>query len=272
MPEWMAGVRKEFKIDNKELSSRKSFIDQTREEVKVMKDKMNISRGRDRDRTARQVGTAWLTGTVEGMKYFRQYYDRIVMPLLENSPARVPTSHGTTKYSKLENELDSPNRQFLDDTLQQQNHMVRAQDEQLDMISDSVGTLKTVSRQIGSELDEQAVSKAVDRNRGIVGNHGSGYHIIHRNLRTAVTWCSSKMVPSDSVTADSGPFEGGRDKTGWKGLANYRCEPSRKEGSASYRGKPGRKAGLASYCGEPGRKGGLAKYHGEPGRFDELLR
>nr|CAD7585897.1 unnamed protein product [Timema genevievae] len=146
-----------FKIDNKELSSRKSFIDQTREEVKVMKDKMNISRGRDRDRTARQVGTAWLTGTVEGMKYFRQYYDRIVMPLLENSPARVPTSHGTTKYSKLENELDSPNRQFLDDTLQQQNHMVRTQDEQLDMISDSVGTLKTVSRQIGSELDEQAV-------------------------------------------------------------------------------------------------------------------
>nr|CAD7396048.1 unnamed protein product [Timema poppensis] len=146
-----------FKIDNKELSSRKSFIDQTREEVKVMKDKMNISRGRDRDRTARQVGTAWLTGTVEGMKYLRRYYDRIVMPLLENSPARVPTSHGTTKYSKLENELDSPNRQFLDDTLQQQNHMVRAQDEQLDMISDSVGTLKTVSRQIGSELDEQAV-------------------------------------------------------------------------------------------------------------------
>jgi len=121
-----------FKLDNKELSSRKSFIDQTREEVKAMKDKMNISRGRERDRTARQ-------------------------PLLENSPVRVPTSHGTTKYSKLENELDSPNRQFLDDTLQQQNHILRTQDEQLDMISDSIGTLKTVSRQIGSELDEQAV-------------------------------------------------------------------------------------------------------------------
>ncbi|XP_023702469.1 syntaxin-6 [Cryptotermes secundus] len=121
-----------FKIDNKELSSRKSFIDQTREEVKTMKDKMNTSRGRDWDRTARQ-------------------------PLLENSPVRVPTSHGTTKYSKLENELDSPNRHFLDDTLQQQNHIVRTQDEQLDMISDSIGTLKTVSRQIGNELDEQAV-------------------------------------------------------------------------------------------------------------------
>lgn len=68
-----------FKIDNKELSSRRGFIEQTREEVKVinnkytlqnlynhciyyinntfqtMKDKMSLSRGRDRDRAARQV-------------------------------------------------------------------------------------------------------------------------------------------------------------------------------------------------------------------------
>lgn len=123
-----------FKIDNKELSSRRNFIDETREEVKKMKDKMNINRTRDRDRTARQ-------------------------PLLDthNSPPRIPTSHGTTKYSKLENELDSPNRQFLDDTLAQQSRMFRDQDEQLEIISDSVGTLKTVSRQIGNELDEQAV-------------------------------------------------------------------------------------------------------------------
>lgn len=35
--------------------------------------------------------------------------------------------------------------------------MIQGQDEQLDMISDSIGTLKTVSRQIGVELDEQAV-------------------------------------------------------------------------------------------------------------------
>ncbi|CAD1477229.1 unnamed protein product, partial [Heterotrigona itama] len=78
-------------------------------------------------------------------------------PLLDNSPARVPVNHGTTKYSKLENEIDSPNRQFLNDTLQQQNDMIRQQDEQLDMIGESIGTLKTVSRQINTELDEQAV-------------------------------------------------------------------------------------------------------------------
>lgn len=35
--------------------------------------------------------------------------------------------------------------------------MIMQQDEQLDMIGETVGTLKTVSRQINSELDEQAV-------------------------------------------------------------------------------------------------------------------
>lgn len=35
--------------------------------------------------------------------------------------------------------------------------MLQGQDEQLDVISDSIGTLKTVSRQINIELDEQAV-------------------------------------------------------------------------------------------------------------------
>ncbi|KAE8749295.1 hypothetical protein FOCC_FOCC004002 [Frankliniella occidentalis] len=124
-----------FKIDNKELTNRKLFIEQAREEVKVMRDKMNMNKNRDRDRTARQ-------------------------PLLDtrdSSPVRVPSSHNSTKYSKLENDLDSPSRQFLDDTLAQQRSLILGQDDTLDAISGSVGTLKTVSRQIGSELDEHAV-------------------------------------------------------------------------------------------------------------------
>jgi hypothetical protein len=53
--------------------------------------------------------------------------------------------------------MDSPHRQFLDTAMQQQQRMIHSQDEQLDAISDSIGTLKTVSRQINTELDEQAV-------------------------------------------------------------------------------------------------------------------
>ncbi|XP_043463185.1 syntaxin-6 isoform X1 [Leptopilina heterotoma] len=121
-----------FKIDNKELVFRRRFIEETRDEVKIMKDKMNLSRGRDRDRTARQ-------------------------PLLDSPARALPVSHNSTKYSKLENEIDSPNRQFLDTTMHQQHTMLRQQDEQLDMIGESIDTLKTVSRQINTELDEQTV-------------------------------------------------------------------------------------------------------------------
>lgn len=76
--------------------------------------------------------------------------------MLESSPIRLVNSHGTTKYSKLENEVDSPQR-FLSDTLSQQQYMARQQEEQLEAIGDSLGSLKTVSRHIGSEIDEQAV-------------------------------------------------------------------------------------------------------------------
>lgn len=75
---------------------------------------------------------------------------------MDNSPVRVTNNHGTTKYSKLENELDSPQRQFLNDTLSQQQYLTRQQEEHLEAISDSLGSLKTVSRHIGIELDEQA--------------------------------------------------------------------------------------------------------------------
>ncbi|XP_075229137.1 syntaxin 6 [Lycorma delicatula] len=123
-----------FKIDNKELTSRKNFIEETRDEVKCMKEKMNFSRGKDRDRTSRQ-------------------------PLLESSvsPVRVASAHGTTKYSKLQNEMDSPQRSFLDNTLSQQNQLLSGHEDHLEHISQTIGNLKTVSHQIGSELDEQAV-------------------------------------------------------------------------------------------------------------------
>ncbi|GJQ70756.1 Syx6 [Trypoxylus dichotomus] len=120
-----------FKIDNKELTTRKNFIVSTRAEVKSMKDRLNMNRNKDRDRLVRQ-------------------------PLLESSPIRLVNSHGTTKYSKLENEVDSPQR-FLNDTFNQQQYIARQQDEQLEAIGDSLGSLKTVSRHIGAELDEQAV-------------------------------------------------------------------------------------------------------------------
>ncbi|XP_044761249.1 syntaxin-6 isoform X1 [Coccinella septempunctata] len=120
-----------FKIDNKELTLRKKFIDSTREEVKLMRDKINMNRGRDRDHTARQ-------------------------PLLDTSEVKVTNTRGTTKYSKLENDTDSPQRNFIKDTFAQQQYLTRQQEEHLEAIGDSLGSLKNMSRHIGIELDEQA--------------------------------------------------------------------------------------------------------------------
>ncbi|XP_058054936.1 syntaxin-6 isoform X1 [Anopheles bellator] len=202
-----------FKIDNRELSTRRHFIDATRDEVKSMKDRMSISRNRDQDITARQP----LLDNVESSPQSKNYVNNnnciisngivvsVAAPgghsninnnshscnlnnnsqannlnlaetgkhLISSAGAAMASRHSGAKYSKLENNLDdSPSHyvptasssvldasssRFVEDTLATQHRILVGQDEQLDVISDSIGTLKTVSRQIGIELDEQAV-------------------------------------------------------------------------------------------------------------------
>lgn len=103
-----------------------------------MKSKMSLNRNRDNDGTARE-------------------------PLLgEESPMHFGNTWTATpkysKYSKLANQTDSPSRfEYDSDIMSIQDKMLMNQDEQLHVISNSVGSLKTVSKQIGIELDEQAV-------------------------------------------------------------------------------------------------------------------
>ncbi|KAI8431079.1 hypothetical protein MSG28_001138 [Choristoneura fumiferana] len=108
------------------------------ERKKVMKGKMSLNRNRDNDGTARE-------------------------PLLgEESPMHFGNSWTSTpkysKYSKLANQTDSPNRfdVYDNDIMSMQEKMLVNQSDQLQVISNSVGSLKTVSKQIGIELDEQA--------------------------------------------------------------------------------------------------------------------
>uniref|UniRef100_A0A1A9ZYL0 t-SNARE coiled-coil homology domain-containing protein n=1 Tax=Glossina pallidipes TaxID=7398 RepID=A0A1A9ZYL0_GLOPL len=203
-----------FRIDNRELSSRRHFIDNTRDEVKQMKEKMSFYRARDRDITAHQplldehnqqeqqhqqqqhelniqnsnnstnnhnhhitsdcthlvdcdnnltITHSLLNGGVGNSSSNSVGGGSSVASTLVGTMAG---KYGGTKYSKLENSLDSPGHyntldspahRFVSETVSVQQRMMQNQDEQLDMISDSIGTLKTVSRQIGVELDEQAV-------------------------------------------------------------------------------------------------------------------
>ncbi|XP_042229791.1 syntaxin-6-like isoform X1 [Homarus americanus] len=130
---------RKFKIDSGELAARRTFIEHTKEEVKSMKERLNLTK-KDRDVTARQVPES-------------------VGPVDDNSPLKMPqvVTHGATRYSRLVNEADSPNGEFIERTLVQQQMIMNQQDGQLDQIASSMGTLKNMSRQIGQEVDEQAV-------------------------------------------------------------------------------------------------------------------
>ena len=187
-----------FRIDNRELSSRRHFIDNTRDEVKQMKEKMSLNRCRDRDITAHQPllldehnqlekHQEQLNCSLSNQNNYHTHAHNDKTHLVDcsnscntgssNGPNSLinstiagtmaaATRHSGAKYSKLENaidspghyaSLDSPGHHFVGEQVSIQQRMMQGQDEQLDMISDSIGTLKTVSRQIGVELDEQAV-------------------------------------------------------------------------------------------------------------------
>ncbi|KAG8200172.1 hypothetical protein JTE90_024957 [Oedothorax gibbosus] len=111
---------KKFKIDGSEIDTRKAFIDKTKEEVQLMKDKMFETR----EKKMRQG----LLGT------------------------------GYAKYTRLENEVESPTQaKFIEDTHQAQQLIVSSQDEQIERVGATVGTLKSMSKQIGNELEEQSI-------------------------------------------------------------------------------------------------------------------
>ncbi|CAK8673688.1 unnamed protein product [Clavelina lepadiformis] len=63
--------------------------------------------------------------------------------------------NGINQYSKLE--IENENGGFIKDQQQQQRLIIEQQDDQLDLVADSVGILKNMSKSIGNELDEQAV-------------------------------------------------------------------------------------------------------------------
>ncbi|XP_045531797.1 syntaxin-6 [Pieris brassicae] len=131
-----------FKIDHKEICDRRTFIEATKQEVQVMKNKTSINRNIDNDGTAQE-------------------------PLLgDGSPRKsrnmwTPTPKcSKKKYLKLNSEADSPNRsnEFENGMgLPDQEEMLEAQDEQLSMINNSVNTLKSVSTYIGHELNDQTI-------------------------------------------------------------------------------------------------------------------
>jgi len=152
-----------FRIDAAELAVRKGFITSTRDEVAHMKGRTEGGKHAsaaaaagsteevhmDSVNLGSPTSTSHLVGPASGLAS------------ASNTSAGLGTGGGASKYSRLPNESDSPGHGGGNGTfgraMQQQQQLVRDQNEQLGVMTDSVGNLRNVSRQIGSELDEQAV-------------------------------------------------------------------------------------------------------------------
>ncbi|KAJ8279676.1 hypothetical protein COCON_G00067420 [Conger conger] len=125
---------RKFNLDAMELTKRKAFITSTRQTVKEMKDNMSRPVGQAMsDRKARQglLGD----GVSQGMAW----------------------QPGADKYTRLDRELQTANSQFMEEQQSQQQLIADQQDEQLELVSGTIGVLKNMSERIGNELDEQTV-------------------------------------------------------------------------------------------------------------------
>uniref|UniRef100_A0A8C5RAA9 Syntaxin 6 n=1 Tax=Leptobrachium leishanense TaxID=445787 RepID=A0A8C5RAA9_9ANUR len=124
---------RKFSLDPAEMRQRKAFINETRQCVKAMKDQMtNPSVQALAEKKSRQA----LLG--EGSK--QQAWN----------PERE-------KYKGLDNDLQTANSQYIESQGAQQQLIMEQQDEDLELVSGSIGVLKNMSQRIGNELDEQAV-------------------------------------------------------------------------------------------------------------------
>ncbi|XP_058257046.1 syntaxin-6 [Hemibagrus wyckioides] len=125
---------RKFNLDSMELNKRKAFITSTRQTVKEMKDQMASPMAMSvSDKKSRQT-------------------------LMGEGGSRGPIwQPGGDKYTRLDRELQSANSQFIDEQQTQQQLIADQQDEQLELVSGTIGVLKNMSERIGQELDEQAV-------------------------------------------------------------------------------------------------------------------
>ncbi|KAK3088213.1 hypothetical protein FSP39_016229 [Pinctada imbricata] len=115
---------RKFRIQEDEIVERREFIDRSKATVKRMKDQMSSQQNKGKKEGS--VRQALLNG--------QNKYD---------------------KYTRLDEAMERSNQRYIDDTQQQQQTIIRQQDEQLDLIGGSVGALKHMSHAIGNELEEQ---------------------------------------------------------------------------------------------------------------------
>lgn len=157
---------RKFNLEAAELTKRKAFITSTRQTVKDMKERMSSPAA-----ASKQV-------------------------LLGECGAKGPVGQpGLDKYRRLDQQLQNVNSQFIDEQQVQQQLMAEQQDEQLELVSGTIGVLKNMSERIGMELDEQAVmlddfSHEVDNTQSRLDNVMKKLAKVSRMTSDRRQWCA----------------------------------------------------------------------------------
>lgn len=152
-----------FRIDSVELSSRKYFIQQTRDEVNDMKARAQSPPTNTNGKFTDVSISMEPSSTVSPSPSMSFVSNRANGGGGITDALRLaPSGANSTKYSRLSSEADSPVRSsgtgaLLQQQQRQQEQLLQYQDRQLGVMSESVGNLRNVSTAIGRELDEQAV-------------------------------------------------------------------------------------------------------------------
>ncbi|KAG7514771.1 syntaxin-6 [Solea senegalensis] len=115
---------RKFNLNAAELSKRKAFITVTRQTLQEMKEQMSSPAASSLDRNNKQ-GPSWRPGA--------------------------------DKFIRLDQQLQNANSHFIEEQNVQQQMIADQQDEQLELVSGTIGVLKNMSERIGQELDEQSV-------------------------------------------------------------------------------------------------------------------
>ncbi|XP_014218970.1 syntaxin-6 isoform X2 [Copidosoma floridanum] len=123
-----------FRSDNRDMTVRRQFIRDTLDEIKNMKDKINMNKEKEYNRTSRQ-------------------------PAVQDSPNKPSpppiATHGAAKYTKLESDIDSPNRLYIKGISNPNSILNQHHDDDFKIMSNNTGSLKPVTQQFQFELDER---------------------------------------------------------------------------------------------------------------------
>jgi len=178
-----------FRIDSAELSVRKAFIQQTRDEVNRMKEwAENPEKSKTYERSPMDTiplasPSTPASGTGSGGPGLLSHsssingHSRLMGGGVQSSVGGGGGMKHNNKYSRLPSNgdgdyaedddysptsnsaggLSNSNSQYIQQQIAAQDRLMASQDSRLDMMSETMGTLRNVGGAIGQELDEQAV-------------------------------------------------------------------------------------------------------------------